>query len=440
MARLPIPGSDEGNWGTILNDFLSQTHDTNGQLRDGSIAETKLSPATQAKLNAVAGPTGATGPAGATGATGAAGSQGATGPAGPASGAKLLIAADAPAEWQSMSGVHLSGTGDNSLMETAINNGPVVLSPGTFNLSNSIAITTENPSVIGQGWSSVIKLANGMNDWAFIFDPPGNGVRGYFSQFTVDGNSSNQTNGGGIHASGAVQSEFHFIHFLNCYDTGLWLDGFPSNAFGHHNKVTSCLFDATLASPGLGRGLLINSSDENYIRSEFQFLGGTGAPTFAVRDQSGLNTYNACVFVGGRNNMGGIELRDGSQAKVTNCTFDGVSGDNLFIASSFGHMIQGNTFTAVADQTTTDGVYSGINLEYNVSHCVITNNYLATASVVARTRSLIREQNIGGTGYNIIKHNVMLDGGSPAFPAIDYLEYTPGASLISDNIINLTVT
>lgn len=65
MARLPQPGSDEGNWGTILNDYLSQAHTTDGKLKsgiistaliqDGAITEAKLDTATQAKLNS-AGP------------------------------------------------------------------------------------------------------------------------------------------------------------------------------------------------------------------------------------------------------------------------------------------------------------------------------------------------------------------------------------------------
>lgn len=53
MARLPQPGGDEGNWGDILNDFLSQAHNDDGTLKnssvvgksiaDGSVAPVKLS-------------------------------------------------------------------------------------------------------------------------------------------------------------------------------------------------------------------------------------------------------------------------------------------------------------------------------------------------------------------------------------------------------------
>ena len=79
MARLPIPGGDDGSWGQILNDYLSAAHKSDGTLKDDSIPESALSSSVQTKLNAVAGPTGVSGPQGA---TGAAGVQGATGPAG----------------------------------------------------------------------------------------------------------------------------------------------------------------------------------------------------------------------------------------------------------------------------------------------------------------------------------------------------------------------
>ncbi len=32
MSRLPTPGGDAGNWGTVLNEFLAQSHDTDGAL------------------------------------------------------------------------------------------------------------------------------------------------------------------------------------------------------------------------------------------------------------------------------------------------------------------------------------------------------------------------------------------------------------------------
>src|SRR3989344_3831677 len=61
MARLPQPGGDSGNWGDILNDYLSQSHKPDGTIKDdvvtaaaiadGVIAEQLLSAGVQSKLN-----------------------------------------------------------------------------------------------------------------------------------------------------------------------------------------------------------------------------------------------------------------------------------------------------------------------------------------------------------------------------------------------------
>lgn len=61
MARLPIPGKDNGTWGDILNDYLSQSLAADGtlkpdsvsasQIQDGAIGESQLNSAMQAKLD-----------------------------------------------------------------------------------------------------------------------------------------------------------------------------------------------------------------------------------------------------------------------------------------------------------------------------------------------------------------------------------------------------
>ncbi len=93
MPRLPQPGGDNGNWGQILNDYLSAAHNPDGSLKpnsittplvtDGSITEVKLDSTVRSKLNAIAGQQGATGPMGATGPQGTQGSAGPVGATGP---------------------------------------------------------------------------------------------------------------------------------------------------------------------------------------------------------------------------------------------------------------------------------------------------------------------------------------------------------------------
>ena len=50
MARLPNPGGDQGQWGQILNDYLSQAHTASGVIKPGSIAESQLTTSVQASL------------------------------------------------------------------------------------------------------------------------------------------------------------------------------------------------------------------------------------------------------------------------------------------------------------------------------------------------------------------------------------------------------
>jgi hypothetical protein len=59
VARLPVPNSDEGAWGTILNDFLSIEHNSDGTLKKAPIiadAEAKATTAVQT-VNGKTGPT-----------------------------------------------------------------------------------------------------------------------------------------------------------------------------------------------------------------------------------------------------------------------------------------------------------------------------------------------------------------------------------------------
>lgn len=51
MTRLPTPGGDNGNWGSILNDFLSTVHNTDGTLKDNSVTKAKLSSSVQTSLD-----------------------------------------------------------------------------------------------------------------------------------------------------------------------------------------------------------------------------------------------------------------------------------------------------------------------------------------------------------------------------------------------------
>jgi hypothetical protein len=42
MPRLPIPGSDDNVWGSVLNDFLNQVHDSQGQLKANTVGTSQI--------------------------------------------------------------------------------------------------------------------------------------------------------------------------------------------------------------------------------------------------------------------------------------------------------------------------------------------------------------------------------------------------------------
>lgn len=50
MGRLPTPGSDNGTWGSILNDFLSVSHTSDGALKAGVVGDDQVTSISQAKV------------------------------------------------------------------------------------------------------------------------------------------------------------------------------------------------------------------------------------------------------------------------------------------------------------------------------------------------------------------------------------------------------
>lgn len=42
MARLPQPGGDEGTWGSILNDYLKVSHNSDGTVKAGAVTKSDV--------------------------------------------------------------------------------------------------------------------------------------------------------------------------------------------------------------------------------------------------------------------------------------------------------------------------------------------------------------------------------------------------------------
>ena len=51
MSRLPVPGSDSGTWGSLLNDFLAVSHMDSGALKAGIIGDDQVASISQSKVS-----------------------------------------------------------------------------------------------------------------------------------------------------------------------------------------------------------------------------------------------------------------------------------------------------------------------------------------------------------------------------------------------------
>src|SRR5690606_2049671 len=304
------------------------------------------------------------------------------------------------------------------MVDAAPGKGTVHLLDGTFNLGATLAIPPgAGLKVVGSGWGTVLKNADATDIYAITFTGPGE-TRAHFADFTVDGNLASQTGGGGIWAPGAVESVFHHLHITACYTIVLFLGPQDDAAFGHNNHISQCLFDNAMDSPGAGRGIQIQSNDENFIvASDFQFLGGVSAQGAGIYDQAGTQTILGCNFVNGGNDMPAIRIQDCSATKVTACNFDGVGGDAVFLAAS-NCVIQGNTIFGVGIEGT-PGAHSGIHLEWAATGNLLTGNSIASTDAAGAAHSLIREESIGGSGNNFVVGNVLIVKGAVAATPLD---------------------
>lgn len=323
-------------------------------------------------------------------------------------------------------------TDDTAALQAAVNAAfaartTVYLPAGVYMVSAPIVLPPgEGLTIAGSGWGTRLKLAPAAD--TFIFEMQGEDTRVIVRDLTIDGNSLAQgTTGysGGINGAGAVASLFYNIHFTSCRDDCLFLGGQTGGAFGHNNRVSHCLFDESMASTGPGRGVHMNSSDENQITAcDFEFLGGAGGTTWGtavcILDRAGTQFIDTCNFVGGAtNNTKGVRLQDCSATKVTGCNFDGTAGDSVFIAAT-GNVVIGCTIFSPGEVGSLTGLVAGIHLEYATKNNSITGNSLASSPTAARSGWLIREEGSGDAGPNLITNNVLIVKGALAVAATEF--------------------
>lgn len=453
MARLPEPGGDTNAWGALLNEFLRVEHNGDGTLKKSGDIATALQAATDAQdavegkidkslattkgdlLAATAASTFARLAVGTNGQVLTADSSQTAGVAWKTSTQGYVHSADY--------GVVANGTTDDATaLQNAINaavaaSKPLFLQPGTMIVGTPLSIS-QAVTIVGSGREeSVLKAANALNDYVLKFTggAPGEGVIGvHFADFAIDGNSANQTAGGAILANGAVQCSFERLHLYSVYNWGLVFGPVTGGAFGHHNRVVSCLFDNSMGSNGYGGGVTTTSNDENwFIGCDFEFLGGNANPVdtnpVMFYDQAGLQYLISCNFVSGGHNCIAVRIQNTKGTKVMGCIFDGTAGDGVFIAGN-RCIVSNNVFTGIGDAGDTPA--SGVHTQFAATGNIISNNVFETSVNVAQTRSHIREEQIGNSGPNLIEGNTFTT--LTHAPTVAAVESAGNGTVVRNNI------
>jgi hypothetical protein len=319
-------------------------------------------------------------------------------------------------------------TDDRAAIQAAINaaqargGGTVYLPAGTYGLGATLNIPAgDGIQIVGSGWKSVLKIMYGANCYAITF--PAADTRIAIRDLTIDGNCGSQTTAsGGIYAAGAVACDFEHIHFIACRDSALYLGPQTGGAFGHNNRVARCLFDQSMNSTGAGRGIHMNSSDENQILGcDFEYLGGsggTGSGTASmIYDQAGTQFISDCNFVNGANNVIGVRVQDAKSTKISGCNFDGLAGTAIFLAAQ-RCIVTGNTIFSPGHSGTA-GQASGIHLEYGTADNIIADNVITSDAANGISRGAIREASDGAAGGNNISNNTIVTLGTWSYAALD---------------------
>lgn len=306
---------------------------------------------------------------------------------------------------------------DTAAIQAAINAmsvtspGTIFLPEGTYKLTASLTLPATMVSgfgMIGAGWGSILKLANGVNDYAIKFLAAATGIIGAtFRDFKIDGTCAGQTTGGGgIDANGAYACVFDHLWLHNCYNDGIHIhNGQGSGGFGYQNFVTNCHFFGGNTSAGNGRGLSLDNTDQTMIVGcNFRENGGSsGSDTYHIRDNNGLASIEACIFTNNlsANPGGGGVISYSNFCRIVGCMFESLQGTAISLQGN-KHIVMGNVIVNIGKGSGVQNSVAGVYTNANAS--IIVGNYFNDdGSGSNGTEAFVKCDN--NTANNIISEN-----------------------------------
>lgn len=359
MARLPVPGSDNGVWGTLLNDFLSVEHNSDGTLKSNDLIAAKV-----------------------------------------AKGELVYNVKDYGAKGD-------GGTNDTTAILATITaataaDGATVYFPTGVYMTTGIGVSGKsNFTLMGVGKASVVKLLSGNTSNNIRVT---NCTNFTVTDLTFDCNRSAQTQGTdedlqcGVHLVGCSAFMLRGVRAINSYMSGIRLGLFPADQGGCvDGAITNCYINlGNNADQGIG---IWNSQRITVTNCNVQ-AGGWGGIVLTRSDYctvTGNTSYNNvytidnptngghgialegarwCTVAGNtcyNNNVYGIHLEVDPQTSardVLDCTITG----NACYGNIQGIFLGRARLITISANTVTTNTQSGIELSANANNCVVQGN------------------------------------------------------------------
>ncbi len=267
MSRLPQPGSDNGVWGDVLNDFLLQEHTSAGALKirtDGTLSSYYQKPSSGIPKSDLASAV-----------------------------QTSLNTASAVYDVKAYGATGDGSTNDTSAIQSAINaaaGGGVVLFPtGTYLITSTLTVNHDSIVLTGSGASSIIKVAGSALGIDVIVIGDGAATRAHCGVRNLRIVAASQkTAGVGVHLNRCfkiwlqniqIENQFRALQFTNTTEVwlnssdvrdttehGLLIDNDPLSGYDWY--INDCVFDnpnVTNTGSGIhwdgGETLVVNGLD-----------------------------------------------------------------------------------------------------------------------------------------------------------------------------------
>jgi hypothetical protein len=286
MSRLPTIGSDNNAWGTVLNDFLSVAHNSDGSVKN--LFTNVKDPVYGAAGNGVA--------------------------------------------------------DDTVAIQAAINaaqsagGGIVYFPPGTYLISSTLTVSADNIQIVGAGWGSQIKASGGITGYMLQVQGPGGAGNFRYGIKIADiyFNGNTIASLGGIQLISTYHADLDHVRVRFCLGNSILLDGI-TGAFGAYTHI----HENTITDGGAGIGILTSGKHEYITITNSHFAWFNTAGGYGIQLANENNTISNCNF---DECDTGVYLNFNQYNFITNCHFDrGITQFILMHGAQRCNVI-GNTF------------------------------------------------------------------------------------------------